>query len=148
MLAPIRKVRFGGVSITLRADLLACIEYSDVAEGASLEAAALALQPEHDGEKGVVVSKCSDPRVWSDLFFAFSASWRDESGWNAEHSARADDPLIHPRKRQRYVDLAKLVSHREFTQLRQVLWGLLLEAVLPPGETATENAGDEPRSEA
>lgn len=148
MLAPIRKVKFGGVSITLRADLFACIEYSDVTEGASLESAALALQPEHDAQQGVIVSKCQDSRLWTDLFYAFAASWRDESGWNSEHSTRAEDPLIHPRKRQRYVDLAKLVSHRQFEQLRQVLWGLLLEAVLPPGETATENAGEEPRSEA
>ena len=147
MLAPTRKVRLGGQSVTLRADLYACIEYADLTDGESLEQAALKLQPDQDNEAGVITAKVNDPRVFMDLFYAFSAAWRDESGWNAEHATRPYDPTINPRLRQRYVDLAKMASSHEFTNVRDILFALLLDAVIPPGETATEKPGAGERSE-
>ena len=126
------------VRVELSGDLLACIEYEDVADGQSLEELAISLAPsaERSGDELKVRTKRMKSRTVADLLFAFSANWRDDSGWNSRN-AREADPTLHPRDRSRYLALAKSTSVADRRRAQGVLLSLLMETVFPPGETAT-----------
>lgn len=125
------------VRIELTGDLLACMEYEDVAYDQSLEELALSLSPETKaaGEGLTVRTKRMRSRHVADLLFAFSANWRDDSGWNSRHH-REGDPIRHPRERACYLDLVKTLSVADKRRCASILLSLLIDTVFPPGGTA------------
>lgn len=124
--------------VELTGDLYACMEYEEVTDGQTLEELALSLEPEAESVKeGLTVrTKRMTSRHIADLLYAFSANWRDDSGWNSGHH-REGDPVRHPRERSRYLDMVKMLSVADKRRCANILLSLLFETVFPPGETAT-----------
>lgn len=125
--------------VELAGDIFACIEYEEVSGGDSLEQLAINLDPDavREGNEVTVSTSRLDSRKIADLLFAFSATWRDDTGWNSRHN-REGDPKRHPRERVRYIDLVKLMTVADKRRVASILLALLIETVFPPGETVTE----------
>lgn len=133
------------IFIELAGDVYACMEYEEVSGGTGLEWLADFLNAKIkivDGKPVAVAGEEGQPKVTTtmilDMLYAFSATWRDDSGWNSRHHREAD-PLKPPRERARYLDLAKTLGYHDKRRASSILLALLLETVLPPGGTATAN---------
>lgn len=128
------------MKIELAGNILACMSYEDVAEGGTLEELALELSPtaKREGDQVKVKTDRLTSRHVVDLLYAFSASWRDSSGWNSRNH-REGDPMRPPRERSRYLELANLLPVSEKGRAGSILLALLIETVFPPGGTATES---------
>lgn len=146
MLAPERLIQMGKRAVTLTGDLYAAMEYADVTEGDSFEDAFAMLRPAIEAqERGEELKGKFDPRTWVDLVFAFSANWRDESGWNAQH-AEDTDAEQGPRKRGPYKAMLKAFPFNQIRELKPKIFGLLLSTILPP-DHAVDKPGEGLRSE-
>jgi len=146
MLAPERIIQVGGSGVTLRGDLFAAMEYAEITEGDSLEDAFLKLRPAIEAqERGERLKGMFDPTIYVDLIYAFSAYWRDESGWNRRtaEDGDAERPL---RKRGPYKAMLKALPHHAFRELRPKIFGQLIQTIYPP-EAAAEKNGEAQRSE-
>lgn len=127
-------------AVDLRGDLAASIAYNDLADGKGLEDAFDALKPtmrrHQDGEKLPPVNP-HDRRAYLDLLWCFSATWREEQGWD-DKDEQAGADLLPPKKRPSYKRFKRLLNQADVRRLRHCIIPLLMEAIFPPGEAVPE----------
>lgn len=123
--------------VELRGDAGAAMAYNELTDGKGLEDAFNELKPSlrrhEDGEK-LPPLKPHDKRTYLDLMWAFSATWREEAGWDDEEEEAVAAVSLPPRKRPSFRKLKKNLNMADLRKLRQVVLPLMFETLLPPGE--------------
>lgn len=138
---PERNFLAQGVSYTLRGDVAAAIAYNELTDGYGLEDAFEKLRPlmtlHQDGEP---LPKRLDRRTIMDLLWSFTATWREDQGWED-----SDELYEDPRKRDSFRRLKRGLGMPDVRRLPHVVVPLLLDTLLPPGDAGPETsveAGD------
>ena len=92
---------------------------------------------ELEAEHRVLSRTQNDPRPWVELLYAFSAGYRRESGFDAEHWQAADSGL-HPLDRAVFKAFLRLLNPVSLRRLRDPVLRHWSRTIQPPTTTGTE----------